>query len=530
MSSRYSTMLSLFLAFVLGPSIFPPKGGYRVEAHGWAGTDTVPAEALQALKQGRYWRASKILRGYLAVVPDTTPESILLVARADAGWGDWVGVERLLAGRSWLDTAGNGTGWDLLGRSRLALGRWSEGEDALSRYLQVAAVAGDRDRGLAEARRARALLASGSPAEAVQAYRRAAEALPQIGDWLGIFGAYAAARDGDTATVRVLLAATDPALARDWGWRIRVAARVAAGDFEGAQAAAESAANTLGEARRRAEAWASLGDLRLRRGDTAGARDAFRRAIAAAPQALSALDAARALIEMGGITPDDHLRVGRIYLRHGNVDRGVAGLRAYLDAGRGTPLERAELRLELGRALFRAARYAEAERHLLALVADSPAPRIGADALYLTARAQYRQGRVPAARATLLQTAERFPQQAAATEALYLMGDLDHDNGELQTAREYYRRAAAGRATVSEAGLAMMRLGGLAYLEGDFRGAARIFEDYRRLQPNGRRVQQATYWAARAYRELGDLTDAGLRFREVRRLDPFSWYGIRAAD
>jgi soluble lytic murein transglycosylase len=270
--------------------------------------------------------------------------------------------------------------------------------------------------------------------------------------------------------------------------------------------------------------------LRRRRGDLAGAREAFRRAIAAAPQTVAALDASRALLEIGSVTPDDQLRVGRVYLRHGNVDRGIAGLNAYLEAGRGSVLERAQLRLEIGRALFRAARYAEAERQLLALVADSPGPRIAADALYLTARAQYRQGRVPTARATLMETAERFPQESAATEALYLMGDLDHDNGELVSAREYYRRAAAGRPAVSETGLAAMRLGGLAYLEGDFRGAARIFEEYRRSQPSGARVQQAAYWTARAYLQLGDRQDARSRFREVRRLNPFSWYGIRAAE
>jgi soluble lytic murein transglycosylase len=522
-------MISLLLALLLGPGPFlTGEGPPEILAH--STPDTVPAEAMRALKQGRYWRASKILRSYLAVVPDSTPESILLVARADAGWGDWAAVERLLDGRNWLNTAENGTGWDLLGRSRLALGRWSEGEHALSQYLKVAAEAGDRERGLAEARRGRALVQGGAPADAAKAFRDAAGLLPQIGDWLAVFGADAAARAGDTAAVAELLAGTDPVLARDWGWRIRVQAHTQAGDLEGAQAAALSAANTLDEARRRAAAWTAVGQLRLRRGDSAGAGDAFRRAIAAAPQTTAALDAARALLELGGVTPDDHLRVGRLYLQHGNVDRGLAGLRAYLAAGRGTAHERAQLRLEIGRALFRGGRYPEAERHLLALVADTPAPRIGADALFLTARAQYRQGRIPEARATLRQTAERFPQQAAATEALYLLADLDHDNGKLESAREYYRRAAAGGANVTETGLAAMRLGGLAYLQGDFRGAARIFEDYRQRQPTGRRVQQATYWAARAYHELGDRTDAAIRFREVRRLDPLSWYGIKAAE
>ena len=530
MSSRYSTMLSLLLAIALVPT-FPPIGGMddpapRVQTI----TDSIPAEALEALKQGRYWRASKILRGYLSVVPDTSPESILLVARAEAGWGDWAAVERLLAGRSWLDTAEDGAGWGLLGRSRIALGRWSDGEYALARYLELAPGVGDRERGLAEARRGRALLAGGAPAEAVAAFERAAALLPQIGDWLNILAAEAAAAAGDTATVTRLLAQVDTSLALGWGWRIRMNARIKTEDFEGAQRVAESAANSLGEAARRAEAWWHTGRLRLWRGDTVGARVAYRRAIEAAPQTVPALDAARGLMELGEVTPEDQLRVGRLYIRHGNIDRGLAGLQAYLDSGRGTPLERGELRLEIGRALFRAARYPEAERHLLALANAAPTPRIGADALYLAARSQYRQGQVTKARATLLQVTEKFPREGAATQAFYLLADLDHDKGELNTAREYYRRAAAGPPSVPETGLATMRLGGLAFVAGDFEGAVQIFEDYRNRQPDGRRILQATYWAGRAYLELGRRVEAVARFREVRRREPFSWYALRAAE
>lgn len=523
-------MLSLLLAIALVPTI-PPIGGLespstRIEHR----SDSIPADALEALKQGRYWRASKILRSYLAVAPDTSPESILLIARAEAGWGDWPAVERLLAGRSWLDTAEDGAGWGLLGRSRIALGRWSDGEYALARYLELAPGVGDRERGLAEARRGRALLAGGSPAEAVEAFERAAALLPQIGDWLNIFGAEAAAAAGDTATVTRLLARVDSGLALGWGWRIRMNGRIKVEDFEGAQRVAESAANSLGEASRRTEAWWHAGRLRLWRGDTTGAREAYRRAIAAAPQTVPALDAARGLLELGEVTPEDQLRVGRLYIRHGNLDRGLAGLRAYLDAGRGTPLERAALQLEIGRALFSGARYPEAERHLLALVGTAPTPRIAADALFLAARSQYRQRQIQKARATLLQLTERFPQQGAAAKAYYLLADLDHDRGDLASARELYRRAAAGLPAVPETGLASMRLGGLAFLEGDFEGAVRIFEDYRERQPNGRRIDQATYWAGRAYQELGRQVEAVARFREVRRRNPFSWYGLRAAE
>lgn len=135
MFSRYLVMFLLFLAAVAGPALMRTSDTPAAPS---PEPPPVPAEALEALKQGRYWRASQILQGYLATVPEPTPASVLLAAQAQAGWGDWAGVERLLAGKGWLDTLAGGYGWNLLGRSRLELGRWQEGEAALSRYLALA--------------------------------------------------------------------------------------------------------------------------------------------------------------------------------------------------------------------------------------------------------------------------------------------------------------------------------------------------------------------------------------------------------
>ncbi|HEX7120217.1 MAG TPA: transglycosylase SLT domain-containing protein [Longimicrobiales bacterium] len=527
MFSRYLVIAVLFLAAALGPALLDSVG--TTAAAPGPETPEVPPEALEAMRQGRYWRASRILREYLATVPDPEPETILLAAQAEAGWGAWARVERLLAGRDWLDSVANGLGWSLLGQSRLELGRFVESEDALGHYLAVAA-AGGRERGLAEWRRGLALAGAGNAGEAVRAFDRAAEGVPELGDWAAVFAARAAAEAGDTATVRARLDAVDPYLAREWGWRISVDAHVNAGDLAGAEQAATAAANALEDAGRRAAAWVASGDLRLLQGDTTAAKGAFRRAMEAAPSAIAAVDAARKLSELPGLSPEEELRIGRLYLRHGNLDRARAGLNAYLAAGRGTGLERGQVRLEIARSYYRQGRYGQAERLLLALADAAPNDRIGAEALFLAGRAQYRQGRADDGRATFLRTAERFPNERAAAEALFLVADLDHDAGRLDTAREYYRRTAAIAPSINEAGLALMRLGGLAFVEEDYEGAASIFEEYRRLHPDGRRYQQATYWAAKCYEQLGQHGLVRERLREVRRADPISWYGLRAAE
>lgn len=81
--------------------------------------DSVPAEAVQALREGRSLRASIIMREYLAGAADTTPAVALLAARAEAGRGDWERVAGLLAGRGWLDDVASGDGWYQIGRAHV---------------------------------------------------------------------------------------------------------------------------------------------------------------------------------------------------------------------------------------------------------------------------------------------------------------------------------------------------------------------------------------------------------------------------
>ena len=387
----------------------------------------------------------------------------------------------------------------------------------------------DPGKGLAEMRRGIGLSRAGDVAGALEAFDHAASLAPALGDWSRALAAETAADAGDTATVRRLLAAMDPELVRERGWRALVKARRKAADPTGALDAALQYARELPSAAARAEAWVQVGELRLQLGDTADARAAFRTVLETAPQTRVAVDAARTLNGLPGIGPEDRLLIGRTYLRHGNVDRGVAGVDAYLNAGRGTPAERAELRLEVGRRLFQARRYEQAERRLSALANEEPTRRIAADALLLAGRSQFRQNKVTAARKTFERVAAEYPQEPAAAEALYILADLEHDAGNLDRAREYYRRAINDHPEIAEAGLAAMRLGGLAHIEGNFDEAVSIFERYRAHTDPGR-AQQAAYWAALSYLRLGNQARAEDLLREVVQADPITYYGMRAAD
>jgi soluble lytic murein transglycosylase len=491
--------------------------------------EPVPAEALAALNQGRYLRASLILGEYLAASTDSTPSAVMLAARAAAGWGDWERVRQLLAGQSWLDRIGSGYGWSLLGRSQVELGQYREGSASLARFLTVADTGGSREQGLALVKQAEALAAQKDYAGAVAAYDRAAESLPHIADWIAVFAANAAGDAGDTTAVRARLAQVDSVLAQEWSWRTLARARRNASDVAGAVAEAERAAARVPGDARGSAAWTLVGSLRQERGDRAGARAAYVRAIEIVDGAGAASDAAHGLSELGGLTPEDQLLVGRVYLRSGNVTRGAAGLRAYIAAGRGTAAERARLRYDIANAHFNAGQYREAEKALLAVAGSSADRRVAAAALYTTARAQYRDNRESVARATLSRIIRDYADQPAAVRAAYLAADLEHDELNLTRAAELYRQAIRLSPASELAASARMRLAGMSLAEGRFDEALLELEAFRTTHRSGRPYQQATYWSAQALEQVGRTDEARRRLEEVRQLDPFSYYGGLAA-
>lgn len=384
--------------------------------------------------------------------------------------------------------------------------------------------AAERARGLEALRRGRALARTGDTRGAARAFEEAGEVLPPFRGWARVLSAEAAAGAGDTAEVRRLLAPLPPGPAREWGWEVRARALRERGDAGAAAEVAEAAGRELRRGARAAQAWRMAGELRAGAGEGIAALAAFRRAMEAAPESEGALEAARAALELPGLPPEDRLLVGRTLLAHGGVERGVAGVEAYLATGLGAPAERAELHLRAGRALFRARRYAAAERHLRAAAEASP------EAAFLLGRAVYRSGRREEGREIFREVPRRFPRTPAAAEALYTLGDLEQDAGRTAAAREHYRAAVATGVHGDAAAEAAVRLAGIALLAGDPRTALSDLEAYLAGGPEGALAAPALYWAGRAALAAGDGEGARRRFRQVLGADPFSYHGVRAAE
>ena len=368
---------------------------------------------------------------------------------------------------------------------------------------------------------------AGNAAAAVAAYRKAAELVPALEPWAHALSATAVARTGDTAAVRRHLAASDPEIVRDWGWRARVDAAQAAGDGAGAARAAIAAADAMTEPARRVAPLARAGAIHAsaRRHDEA--RALLRRAIDESVAPAAAVEAARTLDGLAGLTAEDRRRIGRVYLRHRNMPRATAAYDAYLAAASLPATERAMIQLELGRALFETRDYPAAERRLRAAVAAGGSREHSAEAALLLGRALYRQGRHDDARTRFLAVTREFPGSESAARAHFILGDLDHDAGRVQSASTHYR--AVIQAGGPETGLSAARLGAFSLMAGRPREAAAVYADaWQRL--DGRARQQPGYWLAHALEAAGAPDSARTVLAEVRRMDPFSYYGLRAGD
>jgi soluble lytic murein transglycosylase len=381
-----------------------------------------------------------------------------------------------------------------------------------------------RDQTLAYLRQGRELRQRGDASGAEASFDRAIEITPHFRDWAHVIAAMAAAEARDSAGARRRVDAVRGGAASEWAWRVHTGVLREMGDGARALREAERWATRLESDGARAAAWAEVGALRLEQGDSRAALAAFRESMQADRSSTGALASARAVVELAGLSPEDRLLAGRTLLAHGGVPRGIAAVEAYLASSAGTAEQRRQVRLEAGRALFRARDWAGAHRHFGAVADASP------EAALLSARAQYRLGRRDEGRAALLAVPRRFPGTDQAAEALFLVADLDHDAGRISSARELYRQAVATGANHMAATDAVIRLAGIAILERDARTARGDLERFLAERPRDTRTAPAVYWMGRAHLLAGDGERARAAFEETLRLDPFSYYGGRAAE
>jgi soluble lytic murein transglycosylase len=524
---------ALGLALVVSTVLFSRQGDDSLVRQHVAGdvadvlatteVDDMPVRAAAFLATDRPWRAARVMRSYMESVAEVPPDHRVLAARAEAGWGAWPEVLALLDGMPALDTYENGLGLYLLAR---ALDEGGEVQRAVATYrafLDLSPPAGELqdERAAARLRLGLALVRAGEQAAARQPLQLSAAVAGGASVWLRLLEADALAQAGDTAAVRQAVAGFDRDLPGLRAWRARIAAARAAGDIARARALSNEARAWARTEGTRAEFLLSAARAALDMGDVAAGRDALRGVIERSAAGPTAREAAE-LLRTGDMTVADHLAVARVYRAQGLHAESLDGFRRWLNARTGTAEQRAAVQLEYANALFYAEQYDDVPAALRP-IASQTAARL------LLARAEAHRNNVDEAVRIYLGVAEQSPRSATGAQALFLAAGARHDVGDVRRARELYQRVIARHAGTPQMGLTLMRLAGIAFNEGDYAEAARLWDQYRARYPRGTHAVEATYWAGRARAERGDSAAAAPLFRAVRQQERDSYHALLAS-
>jgi soluble lytic murein transglycosylase len=485
----------------------------------------MPDRAAAFLATDRPWRAAMVMRSYLEQVSDPPPDHRLLAARAEAGWDAWPAAVALLDGMAALDTHDNGIGLYLLARGYDHAGRTREAVEHYRAFIALSPPAGElqRERDGARLRLGLALIRAGDGAGGAAQLQAVRTDAPAVGAWVDLLRGEALAHLGDTAAVRLAVDGHGDGVPGLFAWRARIHAARQAGDVAGARALGNRARAWSRTDASRAEFLLSAARDALAMGDVAAGRAALAAVIDMNASGPAARGAAEALLQAGGLTPVEHLRVARVYRAQGLHEESLAGYRSWLAAPGGSPAERADVQMEYANALFYARRHDDVPAALRPVASQTAAQS-------LLARNEAHRGNAAEAVRIYLRVAEANAGNANGLQALYLAASAWHDAGELQQAAALYRRIIARHAGRPQMGLSMMRLAGIEFVQGNHAAAARIWDDYRSRYPRGTHRLEATYWAGRAREAGGDRQGAQALYRQVRQTERDSYYAVRASE
>jgi soluble lytic murein transglycosylase len=485
-------------------------------------------DVLAEMARGRHWHAAGLLR---ARFPEASrrgrPDLTLLLAEAEAGWGNWPEVRALLEGSLASGTIRDTRAWLLLGRSLEDAGGWEAAEGAYTRALEGP----EAERALmaqdALAMRAFARARLGRTAGALSDAEEVVRVDSALGGWLALEVAAIAAEAGARLETRSFLGMITDMDVRALGWELPARSLLAAGDSVGAEAAYWMALPSLTSAGERALAWERTGALRLARGDSAGARGAFNRALELSGDA-PGVAAARALLTLGFDSVGVALRGARALAGAGRHREAMEAFRAHerlLGGASWAPedrLARARVHASLG----------EWEQVLTAvrLGWDSEDATVGLPSLVLGAQALRGLGRAAEARTAEDLLVTRFPHGAEAVEVLFRRGDVLQGRGDLQGALRAFRETADLAPPQNLAGEARMRMGQILLSLGRESEAAEVFSRYLEMFPNGRRWDEAAFWSGRTLRGLGRREEGDELLLRLLERFPVSYYAVRAGE
>lgn len=377
----------------------------------------------------------------------------------------------------------------------------------------------------------------GNPAPLASEFGTEAALASPIGDYVRFLRADALARHGDMAGAREMAASVadryrDSRLAPS---ALLLASALAsrAGDEAAAQAMLVRLIGAYPDAPEIPEALYLLGMSAEARGQGEQAVAAYRELTLLAPTTGYAAGASDrlAILAQGGLRiPQFSLpqRVDRAerLLRGGVPQTAADEAERIASEARDPGLAVRALRI-VAQASQRLGRYDVAARAIEMAVSRAPSdrkPGLQLEQARLLARAGQKDKALP-----VLARVAAAGAEAEAAEARYLNARLLEDLGRDAAAEEAYRTLAARYPAREVAGSALWRLGWIAYLRGDARGAEQGWTRLAEI-PGGRALRLgALYWTARAKEQQGPQAAAERLYQRVLAEAPRSYYGMLAA-
>ena len=480
--------------------------------------------AMVEFQAGRFWHAARILRKQDAA--SGGPRSALLLARAEAGWGNWPAVAGLLDGAEWLSTESNAIGLYLLGRAQEEGGQWAEAAESYSLYIDI--VSPESDRHLAATvRLTRSLWKSGKKESAFAALRRIRQ---HVGaqSWTAVELASGEVQDGNISSIKTLSGFIQEPLARLDSWRFLPDALLEAGDIRAATEAFGTSYQEL-TGSRRATAGVELAGLLLSLGDTSTAQRLLLEGLEQAPAAFRK-KAASQLLDLGDTDRELTLELAQLLDRAGDGRRALKGydrvvaLQAESGDGVSVPLS---MRVERARLMGTVeGRQEEAIEEFRTIREMAPSDRVGGRNLEVWAQLRRRQGLDQHVRTLRRWLLQEHPGSGEAAEVAWSLASQADNRGQLDSALRQYAGLSADAHTHSRAGQARMRSGQIHLGRSDRESAVKVFEGYLEDFPDGRRWQEASYWAGHVRMELGDTAEANRHIRRIVMRDPVSYYAV----
>lgn len=471
--------------------------------------DSLIAAAEQALAAGQPWKASRAVAPLLESPTTRTPATVLLAARAAAGWDGWESVTRLLMGLDWLDTSFEAGGRALLARAMVERGDPNAVDHA---RLAVAGATSERAMGERYLVLARAHDRTGRLDSAAASYRQAADRLPAVADWLHLRAAGVLV--DSTARAELFARVKSPA-ARD---------RIAWTD-----ALASERTGYLSRAIRLYEQLgSSITALRLRavtaKGEVEKAR--VRRELIAllpklsigqVPPALTVLDA-----ELAPLSRDDELVASRRAAAASQLERSARG---FAKVSRSAGLAEGD-RITYGTVLARLGRHREA---IAQFERVKSGPRL-VEARYLRARSMFRTSGDAAANAALREVRDSFPGETTLpATAAWLLADAMVEDGNDSAAVRAFTELAQRFPGTSHGDRAAFQASLIRFISGEDSAAALGFDRLLALKPAGSEATAAMYWSGRAWEAAGDSARARERWQSLLARHPQSYYVVPAA-